>query len=77
MREVPLHPCSRANVARGELVPVLTDSRVHGYRVTSLIIKRLPLGPYCRPIPRALWCSYRGGLFLVSEVPLNMIGGAA
>jgi len=24
------------------------------YRGTSLIRKRLPLGPYCRPIPRAL-----------------------
>ena len=28
------------------------------------------LGPYSRTIPRALWWSLGGGLFLVSEVPL-------
>jgi len=27
------------------------------YRSTSLIRKRLPLGPYGRPMPRALWWS--------------------
>ena len=27
------------------------------YRGTSLIRKRLPLGPYSSPMPRALWCS--------------------
>ena len=27
------------------------------YRGTSLIRKRLPLGPYSRPMPRALWWS--------------------
>ena len=27
------------------------------YRGTSLIRKRLPLGPYRRPMPRALWWS--------------------
>jgi hypothetical protein len=28
------------------------------------------LGPYGRSIPRVLWWSYWGGLFLLSEVPL-------
>ena len=29
-----------------------------------------PLGPYCRPMPRALWKPWFGGLFLMGEVPL-------
>ena len=40
------------------------------YRGTSPIRKRLPLGPYSRHMPRALWWSYGGGRFLMSEVPL-------
>ena len=32
-------------------------SDVSLYRVTSLIRKRLPLGPYSRALPRALWWS--------------------
>ena len=31
------------------------------YRGTSLIRSSVPLGPYSRPMPRALWCSYGGG----------------
>jgi len=33
---------------------------------------RLPLGPYSRPVPRALWwpCMKEGGRFLISEVLL-------
>jgi len=31
---------------------------------TSLIRKRLLLGPYSRPVPRALWWSWGGGAFL-------------
>jgi hypothetical protein len=40
--------------ARGGLV---LDSVLTGYvnRVTSLIRKHLHIGPYCRPVPRALW----------------------
>ena len=34
-----------------------------------LMRMQLPLGPYGRPMPRALWWSYGGGR-LVSEVPL-------
>ena len=45
-------------------------SKVPLYRDTSLIRNRLSLGPYSRPMPRALWWSYGGGRFLMSEVPL-------
>ena len=40
------------------------------YRGTSLIRKRLALGPYSSPMPRALWWSEGGRRFLMSEVPL-------
>ena len=40
------------------------------YRGTSLIRKRRPLGPYRRTMPMALWWSWGGVLFLMSEVPL-------
>ena len=40
------------------------------HRWTSLIRKRLPLGPYSRPEPRALRRSKGGGRFLMGEVPL-------
>ena len=40
------------------------------YRGTSLIENITPLGPYSRAMPRALWWSWGGGLFLISEVPL-------
>jgi len=41
--------------------PALTK---FGYRGTSLTRKRTPLGPYRRPMPRALWWSCGGGGFL-------------
>ena len=41
-----------------------------GYRGTSLIRNSATLGPYSRNTPRALWWSYGGGRFLMSEVPL-------
>ena len=40
------------------------------YRGTALIRNRPPLGPCSRPMPGALWCSQRGGRFLMGEVPL-------
>ena len=40
------------------------------YRGTSLIRNTPLLEPYRRTIPRALWWSQVGGLFLMSEVPL-------
>ena len=39
------------------------------YKGTSLFKKRIPLGPCSRPMPRALWWSYGGGHFSLSEVP--------
>ena len=40
------------------------------YRGTSLMRNVPPMGPYIRPMSRALWWSWRGGMFLMSEVPL-------
>ena len=45
-------------------------SPIRPYRGTSLIRNRRPLGPYSRTMPRALWGSWGGGRFLMSEVPL-------
>ena len=42
-------------VVRGVRVEALVDQLVPcGYRGTSLISKRLPVGPYRRPMPRVL-----------------------
>jgi len=54
----------------GGMVLGRTRPPVVSYRVTSLIRKRTPLGPYRRPVPRALWWSWGGWRFLMSEVPL-------
>ena len=40
------------------------------YRGISLIRNSASLGPYSRTVPRALWQSQGGVLFLMSEVPL-------
>ena len=40
------------------------------YRGTSLIRNCLLLGPYSKPMPRALRKSWGGVRFLMSEVPL-------
>ena len=42
---------------------------VTNYRGTSLVRNSAPLAPYSRTMPRALWWSQGGGLFLMSEVP--------
>ena len=42
-------------------------------RGTSLIRNRPTLGPYSRPMPRALWLSEGGWRFLMSEVSLSCI----
>ena len=47
MSEVPL----QASVYQSVLMKIFL------YRVTSLIRNRAPLGPYRRPVPRALWVS--------------------
>jgi len=41
------------------------------YKGTSLIRKRIPLGTYCRPMPRDLWGSYRDGRSPMGVVPLQ------
>ena len=40
------------------------------YRGTSPIRNSAPLGPYSRTMPRSLWWSWGGGLYLMSEAPL-------
>ena len=40
------------------------------YSGTSLVRNSAPLEPYSRNMPRPLWRSSGGGLFLMSEVPL-------
>ena len=44
--------------------------RSEGYRGTSLIRNRPPVGPYSSPMPRTLRGSQGGGCFLMSEVPM-------
>ena len=43
-----------------------------GYGDTSLVRNCFFLGPYSRAMPRALWCSYGGVLFLMSEHPCTV-----
>ena len=45
-------------------------SRCSPHRATSLMRKRIPLGPYRRPVPRVIGGSWGGGRFLVGEVAL-------
>jgi len=56
-------------------VSARADWRKARYRGTSLIRNSTPLGPYGRPMPRALWRSWGGERFLMSEVPLYAILG--
>ena len=44
------------------------------YRAASLIRNTPLLGSYSRTSPRAIWWSWGGGLFLLSEVPLYFGG---
>ena len=44
--------------------PFRGDTLARGYRGTSLIRNRVPLGPYSRTMPRALWWPYEVGGFL-------------
>jgi len=62
---------------RGQGVGVSSKSAksCNGIRGTSLIINVLRLGPYSRPMPRALRWSYGGGQLLMSEVTLHTCGG--
>ena len=47
-----------------------TESKQGACRGTSLIRNSTPLGPCSRTLPRALWRSQGGRLFLISEVCL-------
>ena len=69
MSEVPLHgrPASGRD-ARPSIRPHLATPTL--YRGTSLIRDRRPRGPSSRLMPRALWRSDGGGLFVMSEAPL-------
>ena len=67
-RSLPQLQSSNYNRANGPQVFLSFRS----YRGTSLIINNPSLGPYSRLMPRALWWSLEGGLFLMSEVPLYM-----
>ena len=72
-------------LARGCIRSVYESERVYqerkrvqqrcwaSYRGTSLMRNRFPLESYSEPKPRALWWSYGGGLFLMSEVPLQRL----
>ena len=60
MGEVPLGFSGR----EGTLRDLIRRETVYPYRGTSLIRKRLPVGPCSSPMPRALWWSYRGVVFL-------------
>ena len=46
-------------------------STAEAYRGTSLIRNSPLLGPYSRTVFRALWWPQGGGVFLMSEVPLD------
>ena len=54
------HVCQQGGVSPG-LGP--TRRRILQYRVTSLVRKFTPLGPYLRPMPRVLAGSKGGGRF--------------
>ena len=45
-------------------------SRCSPHRATSLMRKRIPLGPYRKPVPRVIGGSQGVGRFLMGEVPL-------
>ena len=57
-------------LSAARLVQDRSSSRVLFYRATSLIRNTPLLGAYSRTLPRFLWWSYEGGLFLMGEVPL-------
>ena len=69
---------SSLQTSRSSSVPIvmrrnnLGERRAHGFQYggTSLERNRTLLGPYRRHLPRVLWGSLGGGLFLIGEVPL-------
>jgi hypothetical protein len=63
------HHKDRDPVASSHWISTLTLP-FGGYRGTSLKKKRLPLGPYHRHMPRALWWFWGDVIFLMSGVTL-------
>jgi len=70
MRKVPLYPSTRGSAQAGTLALRASKGEVRTplptpfsppYRGTSLTRERIPLGPYSRHMPRALWWSYGRG----------------
>jgi len=59
-----------AGFVAGQKLPRIVNLDQPTYRVTSLMRKRTPLGPYRRPILRVLGGSYGSGRFLRDEAPL-------
>ena len=54
-------PCGR---------PLFLPVKPYSHTISMCVSrKRPPLGPYSRPMPRALWWSLGGVFFLMSEVP--------
>ena len=61
----------RGDGAPCHVAELLTRIQVEeAYRGTSPVRNTPLLGPYSKTIPRVLWWSYGGGLFLMGEVPL-------
>ena len=66
-----IHPPPAATEAPEALqIRVRTHHPEHSYKSTSRIRRKYILGPYSRTKPRVLWWSQRGGLCLMSQVPL-------
>ena len=61
--------CKHPNPLIDRAQTVLTDGSLRPDRGTSLIRNTRLLGPYIRPIPRVIWWSYGGGLFLMPLSP--------
>ena len=67
-------PSSRGTASDAACFACVQGSGVQGYKGTSLIRKDLPLGPYCRPMPRILPWSYGVGVFLWLRYPWKLSG---
>ena len=53
------------------VVTTLAGTQLSMYRDTSLIRNYAPLGPYCRIVPRALWCLRGGAVSYERDTPVQ------
>ena len=67
-----MDPCTSTLHAEDPGVVLHGGTALQGYLAHK---NSVPLGPYSRTMPRALWWSYGGGLFLMSEDPLGVLPG--